>query len=324
MTPTVVSIAATMRLKSALNEPVVSVVVCTRDRPHDLARCLPTILANHRPRFEIIVVDQSADEASARVVADLGDPRLSWRRLPGKGLSRARNEALADARGGIFAFTDDDCTVPPTWLGRGVAVLETEPEAGVVFGAVAAMPHDPARTYVPAFVPSAYRLLSSLDAPIPVLHRTGMGANIFARRTVFERAGRFDEALGRGARFRSAEDCDLAYRALRAGFLLVQDPENVVVHWGGRDLANGAAHRLAADDYFGIGASYARHVRRGDLVAGRLLLREGAELLKSVVANMLGRRAPTGARGLAYFLAGAAVALGSPAPVSPPLVRWRA
>ena len=59
-------------------QPVVSAIICTRDRADDLARCLPTVLANDYPDFEVIVVDQSSTDATQRVVEALAKT-TGWR-----------------------------------------------------------------------------------------------------------------------------------------------------------------------------------------------------------------------------------------------------
>jgi glycosyltransferase involved in cell wall biosynthesis len=48
--------------------PRVSVVVCTRDRPDDLPVALDAILSSTYRDFELIVVDQSADERTSDAV----------------------------------------------------------------------------------------------------------------------------------------------------------------------------------------------------------------------------------------------------------------
>jgi hypothetical protein len=135
-------------------------------------------------------------------------------------------------------------------------------------------------------------------------HRFGVGANMSLRRRVFDTLGGFDELLGPGTRFRSGEDIDFGYRALRAGFTILQDPENVALHHGGRSLADGEARLLFESYHFGIGAAYARSVRRGDLIALRQLLGEIGLLAGEVAGNVLNRRQPIGYHRLTHLLLG--------------------
>jgi GT2 family glycosyltransferase len=314
---------------------MISVIIPTRDRAEDLAQSLPSVLAIDYPDFEVIVVDQSTSDASERVIASLvstlredgspwelvitdesasvtagealsggglsGGRRLIYRRTGTVGVSRNLNEGVRCARADIMAFTPDDSRVPQDWLRRAAAVLADEPQAGMVFGAVAAEQHD-RHTFVPRFVPQGYR---RLQGRLAYLHFHGvMGANMFIRRAVFHQLGGFDECLGTGCRFRSHEDVDFAYRALRAGFAVVLDPENAVVHWGGRDFSDGSAQRLIRNSRYGWGAFLAKHIRCGDLVAAYALLRGGFGALVSLLSNLAKRRTFTGAGRLGYMIMG--------------------
>jgi GT2 family glycosyltransferase len=253
------------------------------------------------PDVQVIVADQSTTDDSQRVIAAELDPRLVSLRLHSVGKGRALNTALSKATGEIIVFTDDDCTVPRGWVQRAVRVLAREPRAGIVFGTLAAAPHDSTAAFVPTFWPRRYR---QLRARTVAAHYNGMGANMAVRRTVFERVGCFDTSLGPGSRFRSADETDLAHRALRAGFTVVQDPDNVVLHWGAREYASGAARRSIADGFYAVGACYARHVRRRDWAAAVILAREAALLAGQAGLNTV-RRRPTGLRRLLALAHGA-------------------
>ncbi len=291
-------------------QPPVSVIICTRDRPEDLARCLPTVLANDYPDFDVIVVDQSATDATQRVVESLANPSLRYLRQHSTGKARALNAALAMAEGAVTAHTDDDCTVPPDWLGRAVAVLEDEPDAGIVFGAVSAAPHDGRETFLPAFRTQGYRRLQGRFAR---LHAQALaGANMVMRRAVFERLGGFDECLGPGSLFRSGDDDDLAYRALRAGFAVVLDPANATVHWGKRSYADGSARKLLRHYRYGDGAGFMKHIRCGDPLAAYALIREACFETRFLASNLLRYRRASGAGRLWHLILGALRGLRQP------------
>src|SRR5437879_777458 len=63
----------------------------------------------------------------------------------------------------------------------------------------------------------------------------GSGANMAFRREAFDAVGGFDREFGPGARFRAAEDHELFWRVLRAGWVGRYTPDAVVVHeqWRG-------------------------------------------------------------------------------------------
>ena len=290
---------------------IASIIVPTRDRPDSLPRCLTSIAHSDYRDIEVIVADQSSGDGTAGIIDDLDDARFRHLRLNTTGKSKGLNAALGEAVGGIVALTDDDCEVPPDWISRSMEVIKTTPEADVVFGALVAAEHDAIRTYVPVFEPKTFSVVRRFAVRA---HWLGVGANMTIRRTVFDRIGGFDELQGPGSVYRSGDDWEFAYRALKAGFAIVQDPLSIVIHHGLRDYASGAAGRLISNNYHGIGAAYARHARAGDWRAAVLLLQEFARTCGDVGSNVARLRRPFGLRRAGYLLLGAVRGLtGTPA-----------
>lgn len=247
------------------DQPVqISVLLPTRERPQQLDACIRSILVSDHDAFELIVIDQSSEPYMG-----IQDPRLRVYHCPPRGKSAALNMAMARASGCLFAFTDDDCTVYPDWLARGQAHLKVRPEVDLIYGALLAIPHNPSLWFVPAFSPGRLEVVSGATR---ARLRGGAGANMFARRELFERIGGYDECIGPGAPFRSCEEYDVYYRALRAGLNVLRDPENAVLHWGKRAYSDGSSQRLLLDYFYGEGAVLAKHVRSGDFVALRIAL----------------------------------------------------
>jgi glycosyltransferase involved in cell wall biosynthesis len=131
--------------------PLVSVIVCTRNRPTSVVRCARSVLSSDYTNFELLVVDQSDDSATASQLAPFiaSSPRVSLLPLGGKGKPAALNHALGHARGQYLALTDDDCEVARNWISVLAAALEADPNVGAVFGDVAAGPFDAQREHIP-------------------------------------------------------------------------------------------------------------------------------------------------------------------------------
>lgn len=291
----------------------VSAIVCTRDRPVDLGKCIGSILANPRPDLELVVVDQSSGNESEDIARKIAaeDDRLQYFRLDGPGKSRALNKALAESSGEILLHTDDDCTVPPDWVERHLGMLEREEDVGIFFGALAAPPIDWSRFYVPTFRPESFRRFSGRLAFLRV-GKIGVGANVAVRRPVYERIKGFDECLGPGCRFRSGDEWDMAYRALKAGFIAAHDPDNVVLHWGIRKYSDGTGRNLLRNKCYGVGAGFSKHVRCGDPVAFLALAAAAGRELRYLCMNLLKRGRPSGAGRLFYMAKGAFDGLRTP------------
>src|SRR5687768_11128779 len=83
---------------TATETPLVSVVVCTRNRGESIVSTLETLLANDYANFEVVVVDQSTDDLTEQVMPRfLKDKRLRYFRSTTKGLGRARNIGMGKA-----------------------------------------------------------------------------------------------------------------------------------------------------------------------------------------------------------------------------------
>jgi GT2 family glycosyltransferase len=278
-----------------------SVIVCTRDRPDDLRRCLASLVPTLPAGSELIVVDNAPETGTARRVVE-GFPAV--RRVPEArpGLSAARNAGIAAARGEILAFTDDDVEVHPLWARRILAAF-ADPAVACTTGLVlpAALESEAqlvfefglgglGRGFVPRrFGPDWFR---SFRRDCPPVWSLGAGANMAIRRSAIERVGSFDERLGAGASGCS-EDSELWYRLLAAGLTCRYAPEAVVFHHHRGDWA---ALRAQAHEYMRghVAALLVQFAHDGDR---RNLLRLGVKLPTHFLretARCLLRRSPYG------------------------------
>ena len=283
----------------------IDVVVATRNRPDDMARMIPTLLSQSHANFSCLIVDQSDDpKATASLIAGLGDHRVRHIVHRAKGKSLALNLALSQTSAEAIAFTDDDCTLPNDWLSKALGALARLPGPGIVFGNVRPGLHDSNRFFIPSIEFDRYEELTTPLLKSPGL--IGMGANMIVSRTVFERAGKFDEDLGPGGPLKTGEECELSYRALRRGFVVAQDPALDVVHWGARPLANDVARELVVTGFFAIGAGYGKHIRTGDWRAAVVSLHDSASVLALFASALARRRGPFHLRRLGLFWRGIA------------------
>lgn len=232
-----------------LVEPTVSVIVCTRDRTDQLRSCLEAIAGLRTKPIEVLVVDNCPSDGSTRALCEELPVRYVREPLPGQ--ARARNRGLAECRGEVVAFTDDDCVVDPAWLdglGRELAdplvmgvtgyigPLELESSAQLWFEEHGGFERYPER-----------RVLDPTEtSPMRAAAVVGAGANMIFRRSAFDHVGGFAEDLGPGTPARSGDDKYAFYRLLAAGYRIVHDPSRVVWH---RHRSNIPALRRVMSDY---------------------------------------------------------------------------
>lgn len=118
--------ADAMRFAPLGENPLVSVVVPTRNRVRMLRDALESVARQTYRNWEAIVVNDAGEDVSAavaRLPADLaGNVAVLQLKSPG-GAARARNRAIEAARGSIVAFLDDDDFFLPQHLETLVAGL---------------------------------------------------------------------------------------------------------------------------------------------------------------------------------------------------------
>jgi GT2 family glycosyltransferase len=242
---------------------VVTVVVCTRNRPSQIPTAVASLLADPSGSIELIVIDQS-DGADTQQALErfLGDPRFIYVRSATRGKSRGLNEAFGLASGSIVVSTDDDCEASLGWVDDMAQALASQPNAAIMFCQVIPVGYDETAGYIPTYYPRQTRLLRSV---LSACSGFGLGAGIAMRRDWVISIGGFDECLGVGALFPSAEEWDIALRALLTGRDVYEVKELAILHDGFRSFKEGQRH--SRRDWIGIGAWCAKPLRAGHLRA---------------------------------------------------------
>lgn len=90
-------------------DPVVSVIIATRDRPQLVVRAVRSALEQTLHDIEVIVVQDGPNEATIEALSHIEDPRLRTHVLPRHlGPPGALNAGIRQARGRWVALLDDD------------------------------------------------------------------------------------------------------------------------------------------------------------------------------------------------------------------------
>ena len=243
----------------AADSPLVTVVVCTRNRPDSAMVALRGLVAMRYRPFEVVVVDNapSSDATKDAVLREFGDDRrIRYIREPRPGLSCARNRGLAEASADIVAFTDDDVRVDPWWLNGIVRGFRAAADVACVTGLIATAEIDnAAQLYFhlrEGWGENVERRVFDLaenrdDSPLYPYSAGvfGAGANFAVSRAVLKEVGGFDEALGAGTPSGGGEDLNMFMRIVLAGHRLVYEPSAVVSHVHRADLAELSRQMLA-------------------------------------------------------------------------------
>ena len=209
----------------------ISLIICTRNRFQQLARCLESVRRiTFKRSWELIIVDNGSLDDTAVVVRKFITSRtmpVSYVFEPIRGLGNAHNAGVKIARGEILAFTDDDCYPARDFLSKIWSSFE-DTTLGYITGRI--LLHDPTDhpiTINHSTTPLTFPAHSFIE-PAAV-----QGANMAFRAGVLRGIGGFDPLFGPGALFNS-EDLDAAARASALGWMGQYRPEVVVSHHHGR------------------------------------------------------------------------------------------
>jgi glycosyltransferase involved in cell wall biosynthesis len=199
-----------------MTEPLLSVIVPTRDRKDLLAAMLEALdrVTAAAGELEVIVVDDGSTDGTAEWLDARRGPfplRVVRIERPA-GPAAARNRGAAEARGEVLGFLDSDVLVHPGWW-QAAKPHFTDPRVAAVEGATGQPPGSPRPT-------PFTNLVVNLDG------RRYLTCNILYRRSVFLEHGGFDE------RFKLAdrEDTDLAFTVLEHGGQVRFEPKCRVDH----------------------------------------------------------------------------------------------
>ena len=110
----------------------VSVIIPTYNRAHLVVESIESALRQTAPPREIIVIDDGSTDDTSRALRSFGDRIISVRQ-ENQGVGSARNRGMALARGRYIAFLDSDDIWPEFKLELQVAVMEGNPDLGLLF-----------------------------------------------------------------------------------------------------------------------------------------------------------------------------------------------
>lgn len=259
--------------------PIVSIIVCTKNRPEMLAICLDALQRLDYPGYEIIVVDNAPnDEATANMMHDLY-PDISYVREARPGLSNARNRGLTLAVGEITAFTDDDAIVDRHWLAELVRGFQSADNVACVTGlTLPAELETPSQVWLQAQQTGKQKAFSrrrfnreehrSSNPLYPFrLAMFGAGMNMAFKTKVLRATGGFDPALGIGTPTHSGEDLAAYFEIISNGFTLAYEPGAVVYHTQ-RDTYEGLRQQM-----YGSGVGFAAYLMKCFLDNPRLFVK---------------------------------------------------
>jgi Predicted glycosyltransferases len=225
--------------------PFVSVIVSTHDRTEQLAQGLPSLLSQHYPHYEVVIVDNAPSTSATcdflqRTYGDESKIRYVREDLPG--LSRGLNRGIRTAQGALLAFTDDDVVVDAYWLLHLVKAFSLTDDVTCVTGLVVPLELEtPAQILFEeygGFGKGFRRLVYNMADHHPgeplfpyTAGRFGTGASMAFRADFLRLVGGFDPAL------QCAMDIVAFFQTIKQGHTLVYEPAALAYHCHRREYA---------------------------------------------------------------------------------------
>jgi len=203
----------------------VSIIICTRNRPALLAKCLEAVAALNPQPDDVLVVDNSEGCREAEQLARKFSARYIIEPIPG--LSRARNRGMAETDSDVVAYLDDDAAPCQDWI-ESILNQFRDPQVAVVTGETILPGADPG-----ILMNEPLRTLSREERhwfEIATFGGLGVGNNMALRKAACNGKAVFDVRLGRSAPVGIAEESYAFATLLSRGYRAVHVPGAIVVH----------------------------------------------------------------------------------------------
>lgn len=186
-------------------EPLISVVVATRNRAEMLHDSLHSVLSQTYRNLEVVVVDDGSEDRTQEVVEGINDSRVRYVRQEHSGISAARNRGTDHSAGEWIAVHDDDDIMLPFRLEE--QLKHVHGDVDFIYGAFINFDDDTGELQLHHGRNYGYgAALMSGFAP---------GHSTWLVRTELLRTFRYDEGIA------SAVDNNLVFRMLRSGVRLL-------------------------------------------------------------------------------------------------------
>jgi len=190
------------------NKPVVSVIVIFLNAGPFIQEAIASVFAQTYDQWELLLVDDGSSDGSTDIAVQCAQEcpeKVRYLEHAGhqnRGMSASRNLGASNAAGTFIAFLDADDVWVPHALEEQVAILESQPQAAMVYGPIqwwyswTGIPEDRQRDFVQVLDVQPDRLVEP-PALLPVFLRNegATPCGPLLRRQVVESVGGFEEAF---------------------------------------------------------------------------------------------------------------------------------
>ena len=193
------------------SEPLVSGIIIFLNEERFIREAIESVFAQTYKNWELLLVDDGSTDGSTQIAlryAEQYPGKVRYLEHPGhqnRGMGASRNLGVSEAKGEYIALLDSDDVWLPHKLQQQVAILDSAPEAGMVYGlsqywhSWTGKPQDIRRDVVPELGVQAdtlYKPPTLLTLLYPLGNATPpCPSDLLLRREMVERIGGFEEAF---------------------------------------------------------------------------------------------------------------------------------
>ena len=205
------------------------IIIPTFQRPELLKSCLDSVCSQLALNVNVLVVDQSSDDASCVICEQYSQVKYIHADYQNK--SKAINEGISKSNDDIVSIIDDDTILDENWV---TAVFRAfgDSTIDIVQGSILVSDNS-----FEDSVDNNQDIVSKRQiigrVCFPPLFK--IGCNFAFRRRVFDKTGSFNETLGPGTKNKAGEDLEWGYRVFKHGFKLLLNPEMRLTHTSWRE-----------------------------------------------------------------------------------------
>jgi glycosyltransferase involved in cell wall biosynthesis len=218
---------------------MLSIIICTYNRDKFLKICLQSIatLTADKALYEVVVVNNNCTDSTDELCQRFAQqhPDIPFRQVVEKnqGLGFARNKGIAEARGEIISFIDDDAEATPLFVQSILNAFAQHPQYNALGGKILPIYEDgkePEWLNKYLFGPISKVDYGSKTRPFPKKYPAG--CNMVFRRQLFEKYGGFVGQLSR------SDDKDMFLRLKKHREKVLYAADVVVYHHIPADRVN--------------------------------------------------------------------------------------
>jgi glycosyltransferase involved in cell wall biosynthesis len=193
------------------NDPLVSVIIIFLNEEQFIQEAIDSVFAQTYKNWELILVDDGSSDASSRIALQCAENNSGNVRYcehmdhKNRGMSASRNLGVRAARGEYISYLDSDDVWLPHKLEQQVKILQSRPEAAMVYGPIRLWfswtknYRDIRRDYLLGVCANGFQPFSNQLVEQPAVltlflkNEFFMPAGFMVRRVVIERTGGFEE-----------------------------------------------------------------------------------------------------------------------------------